>query len=114
MRTADLVQDQKATEDWAEAALAPLRAKGVFVSSWHHHDGQGGHQGNRVPGFGLVVVDEGSGEFHLMPDGTITRHAEDDAMAIIFDEHLPATDTETLKALFEEFCEHVIFRRHET
>lgn len=112
MNTIDFVQDQKAVEDWLEATVNPLRQRGIYVSHWSHDDGQSGRRGKQIPGFGLVIVDEGSGEFHLMPDGSVTRHAEDAAMAVVLDEHHPPTDLETVVALFEEFKNRIVFRAH--
>jgi hypothetical protein len=68
MKIHEFLADAKQVEHWLTQQKSSLSAGGAYMSYWLH-------SGRR--GFGLVIADDGySGEFHLMPDGTVTRHVE--------------------------------------
>jgi hypothetical protein len=98
MKTADFVRDQSAVNMWLKAASVALQDQGVYVSTWFHES---------APGFGVVIVDEGSGEFHLMPDGSVTRHVEQ-GTTVTLDEHRAPTDFNTFVSLFDDFKSRVL------
>jgi hypothetical protein len=98
MKTADFVSDKDRVEAWLKSEATSLEQKGVGFSYWFHPDGKG---------FGVVIVEDDSGEFHLLSDGTVTRHVKKDG-DVVLDEHLDVTEFDAFIDLFNDFKSRIL------
>ena len=98
MKTTDFVSDKARVEAWLKSEAALLEQEGVWFSYWFHPDGRG---------FGVVIVEDDSGEFHLLSDGSVTRHVKKDG-DIVLDEHLEVTEFDTFIDLFNDFKSRIL------
>lgn len=68
MQIRNFINDRSEVEKWLADAARSLADIGYYSSHWFHGAG---------PGFGLVIVAERSGEFHLMANGDVISHVEE-------------------------------------
>lgn len=102
MKTVDFVSDIAQVEAWLKSESALLEQKGAYVSFWLHSD---------VFGFGIVISDvlcENSGEFHLMPDSSVTRHVKK-LGEVVLDEQVEAAEFGTFVDLFNDFKSRILY-----
>ena len=102
MKTADFVSDVVQVEAWLKSVTTPLVKEGVYISSWFH---------SNVYGFGVHISDalcESSGEFHLMPDGNVTRYIKK-LGKVVLDEHVEVTEFEAFVDLFNDFKGRILY-----
>jgi hypothetical protein len=101
MKIREFLADAKQIEHWLTQQKSSLSAEGAYMSYWLHSGRQG---------FGLVITDDRySGEFHLMPDGTVTRHVEKD-LDVLEDVTSQVTHFHELEARFEDFKAKIVHR----
>jgi hypothetical protein len=86
--------DPTSLHTWLSREVPACNAAGTYASTWFHGDGKGG--------FGVVLVDIGSGELHVMPNGLVTRHVERDGVVTVSDQFTAHSQKE-FQALYEEF-----------
>jgi hypothetical protein len=79
---------------WVQRELASLKAQGIYASHWKHEKGHG---------FGMVLVDVGSGELHVLADGTVTRHVELGTQNVVLSTSTVAHSEQEFIKLYEEF-----------
>jgi hypothetical protein len=95
MASRDLFSDEALARRWAEDKAARFEACGVYASWWLHSNGKG---------FGFVLVDESSGEFHVLPGGKVTKHVERAGGELVLDGCFPAETLEDLEREFRHFA----------
>jgi hypothetical protein len=67
MQTKKFLSDKAVVETLLKAAAKSVEEEGHYFSHWFHGDD---------PGFGLVIVADRSGEFHLMANCDVVAHVE--------------------------------------
>ena len=67
MQTKKFLSNKAVVETWLKAAAKSVEDEGHYFSHWFHGDD---------PGFGLVIVADRSGEFHLMATCAVVAHVE--------------------------------------
>jgi hypothetical protein len=87
--------DPNLAQRWAEDKAAQFGARGVYASWWPHSDGKG---------LGFVLVDESSGEFHVMPGGEVTKHVERAGGELVLDGCFAAETLDDLEREFRHFA----------
>lgn len=104
MKTAAFSSDEKLVLEWLNEQKRLLDDIGVFLSYWLHKDS---------PGFGLVIVDEKSGEFHLNQGGDVSLHIEQfnrekDDFEVITSSCSQTTDFHEFEKLYDQFRQGVV------
>ena len=101
LKIRDFLADATRIENWLTQQKSSLSAAGAYMSYWLHPGRQG---------FGLVISDNDfSGEFHLMSDGTVTRHVEKQ-LDVLEDGRSQVTHFTEFEARFEDFKAKIVRR----
>jgi hypothetical protein len=95
MTIRELLADVALVQRWAEDKAARFNERGVYASWWMHSDGKG---------FGFVLVDDNSGEFHVMPRGGVTKHVERARGETVLDGSFAAETLDDLEREFSHFA----------
>lgn len=104
MKIAAFVGEETLVLQWLNEQQRALDDIGVFLSYWLHE---------KSLGFGLVIVDEKSGEFHLGQNGDVTFHIEQfnrekDDFEVITSSCSQTTDFHEFEKLYSEFRQGVV------
>jgi hypothetical protein len=104
VKIAVFLSDERLVVEWLNAQKRSLESAGIFLSYWLHEN---------HPGFGLVIVDEKSGEFHLSQNGEVSFHIEqfDHEMGefdVITSTCSPTTHLHEFEKLYDQFRGGVI------
>jgi len=67
VKIAGFLSNERLVVEWINKKKRSLERVGIFLSYWLHEN---------HPCFGLVIVDEKSGEFHLAQNGDVSIHIE--------------------------------------
>jgi hypothetical protein len=94
----NFIADPEAVRAWASQRAALFESVGLYASWWMHED---------VGGFGFTLYFENSGEFHLMPDATVTKHVEVDRETIV-DGSFAVESINDLAREFKDFARLVL------
>lgn len=92
MEISDFIADRTRIQDWLNQEMALLNQRRIYAAYWFHPE---------PGGFGVVIVDANSGEFHLSGDGRVTTHVERGSRVV----HSAVDEVADLHSLFTRFAD---------
>jgi hypothetical protein len=98
MEIREFIANKNLVQNWLNKEMAFLNQHRVYASYWFHP---------AFEGFGVVIVDSNSGEFHLMPDGRVTKHVERGSN-VVHSDTTEVADLQDLLAHFADFKSRIL------